>query len=108
MINKLLLWTLLSIFFISVSGVGKMGDTRPFIVFIGIVLFVSYLPRTVWRIVALLLAALILLKWQFYPHVGWVNPFAFLFTLWARPLRIRCAAPRKTRCPSGSSCATFQ
>ncbi len=82
MINKLLLWTLLSIFFISVSGVGKMGDTRPFIVFIGIVLFVSYLPRTVWRIVALLLAALILLKWQFYPHVGWVNPFAFLFTLW--------------------------
>ncbi len=79
--NKLLLWILLAVFFISVQDVGYMGDTRPAIVFIGIVLFVSYLPRVAWRVIALMLAMLILLKWQFYHAIPWTHPVEFVVAL---------------------------
>ncbi len=82
MIKKILLWVLLAVFFLSVNGVGYMGDTRPYIVFVGILLFGGYLPRTVWRVIAIILAILILIKWEYYPYVSWVNPFALLSVLW--------------------------
>jgi transglutaminase-like putative cysteine protease len=79
--NKLLLWILLAVFFISVQDVGYMGDTRPIIVFIGIVLFVSYLPRAAWRVIALILTMLILLKWQFYAAIPWTHLVEFVVAL---------------------------
>jgi transglutaminase-like putative cysteine protease len=75
-----LLWAFVSVILVASQNVGYMGDTVPVIVYIGLLLFVRFLPLRYLRAPLMIVFALALVKLQFYGYLPWDQPLRFLST----------------------------
>lgn len=75
---RALLWIWTALILWSSQGMGDMGDTRPVIGYIAVLLASEFLPSRLLRAVIQVLAVLVLIKWEFYPQIVWFDPLSYL------------------------------
>lgn len=76
-----LLWIWLSLLLYASQNIGYMGDTLPIIGYIAVLLFAQFVPGRTLRWTLVFVVALVLIKWEYYAYVPWLNVPGFLAAL---------------------------